>query len=101
MIDGVLRSVPALKPQAAAPKVSGARRVGQILRVTPGVWNESEGVTYKYVWKRGTRVVSTRPTYRLVAADRGKTLKVTVTATDSTGTYRAGTAGVNVAVPRR
>jgi hypothetical protein len=59
--------------------VTGTRSVGQTLTANPSS-TPSAGVTYSYVWKRGTTTVGTAKTYKLVAADSGKPMTVQVTA---------------------
>jgi hypothetical protein len=86
---------------ATAPRITGKASVGKTLTASAGVWNETERVTYKYVWKRGSTVVSTKSTYKVTAKDKAKKLTVTVTAVDSSGTYRSGTATASVTVPKK
>ncbi len=83
---------PPLAP-TTAPAVTGTLRVGQRLTGTTGVWTGLAPITYAFQWYRcdagGAHCSSvrgaTKPTYRLVAADKGKTLGLTVNATDATG----------------
>jgi hypothetical protein len=82
------------------PRVTGKAQLRKVLTASAGSWNVSEDVTYKYVWKRGTKVVSSKAGYKVAKADLGKTLTVTVTATDATGTYRAGSTAASVKVPK-
>ena len=77
----------------SAPAVGGTLRAGQQLTATSGVWTGSAPITYAFQWYRcdagGAHCSSvhgaTKSTYRLVAADAGKTIGLTVTATDATG----------------
>jgi hypothetical protein len=70
------------------PTITGATTTGSILTAVTGTWNPSTSVTYKYVWSRATGVNgvltpisgATSKTYTLIAADKGKYLTVTVTA---------------------
>jgi hypothetical protein len=88
--DGVV-APPALAA-TTAPAVTGTLKVGQQLSGTTGQWNGSAPITYAFQWYRcdtgGAHCSSvhgaTKPTYRLVAADTGKTIGFTVTATDAT-----------------
>ncbi|WP_193612079.1 hypothetical protein [Nocardioides lijunqiniae] len=84
-----------------APRISGTAAVRRTLTATTGAWNETAGVTYAYVWKRGSKVVSTRSTYKVTKKDRAKTLTLTVTASDRSGTYRAGSSSVSVKVSKK
>lgn len=64
---------------APAPKISGAFTVGKTLTAAPGTW--TSGTVRSYQWKRDGKAISgaTRSTYRLVAADGGRKVSVTVT----------------------
>lgn len=66
---------------APAISVSGTAKVGQSLAVTTGMW--AAGYTLAYSWKRAglSSTLGAAATYTPVAADIGKTLTVTVTAT--------------------
>jgi hypothetical protein len=69
-----------------AGSISGTPEVGQVLTYTTGV--ASDGVppyVYSWVWKRDgvTIAGATASTYTLVAADNGKSITVTLTATDA------------------
>src|SRR3954470_16958016 len=76
------------------PAVSGALQSGQRLTASPGTWTGAGAITYGYQWYRcdpnGAHCLSihgaTRATYVQVARDVGRTLALTVSATDSTGT---------------
>jgi hypothetical protein len=73
------------------PSITGTTTRGSTLTAVTGTWNPSTRVTYTYVWSRATGVGSalrpitgaTSKTYTLVAADKGKYLTVTVTASRS------------------
>ena len=66
----------------ANPTIAGTAKVGQILTAKPGTWGPSP-VTLNYQWFRGTTAISgaTAATYKLVTADKGKTITVKVTGT--------------------
>lgn len=85
----------------ARPVVTGRRVVGTTLRASRGTWNRTAGTTFTYVWRRGTTVVGRGSTYRLKAADRGRSLTVTVTARDSQGWLRSGFSATATGVIRR
>lgn len=76
-------SVPAPAVTNTTPPAlpSGAPVVGVALTVNPGTWNPADA-TFTYQWKSGADTIpgATSPTYKPVAADVGKTLSVTVTA---------------------
>ena len=71
------------------PTISGTTTTGSTLTAATGTWNPSASVTYTYVWSRATGIAGVltpisgakSKTYTLVAADKGKYLTVTVTAT--------------------
>jgi hypothetical protein len=80
------------------PKVTGKNQVGQTLTVSRGGWNPVPA-SYAYVWKLGSKTVGTSAKLKVTNAMRGKTLRVTVTASKSG--FIAGRVTVNVAIPRR
>lgn len=61
------------------PKISGTLAVGKTLTADPGTWKPAP-VKVKYQWYRGKSKISgaTSQTYKLKAADEGKTIKVAV-----------------------
>ncbi len=75
-------------PNTAPPTISGQAAVGQTLTANPGTWTGT-GITYAYAWSRcdatggqcAAITGATATTYKLVAADSGKTIRVQVTAT--------------------
>ncbi|WP_243695264.1 PQQ-dependent sugar dehydrogenase [Agromyces protaetiae] len=69
---------------APVPTISGTSAVGSTLTVNPGTWSPTPtGGGYR--WNRNGTAISgaTASTYRLVAADAGTSITVTVTATRS------------------
>lgn len=68
----------------SVPKVTGSVKVGKRLTADPGAWGPGD-VALSYQWFRsGVKIAkATKATYKLVAADRGKTLTVKVTGTKS------------------
>ena len=77
------------------PSLSGTFMVGELLTVARGLW-QGQRITYRFSWSRcnaaGSRCVklaASGNTYRLLAADRGKRIKLTVTATNAAGSQRA------------
>jgi hypothetical protein len=79
------------------PAVTGVTEVGQTLTAANGTWGGTQPLTFTYQWRRcGRAGVSciniagaTKQTYVLVAADRGKRMRVRVTATNSAGSSSA------------
>ena len=79
---------------SVAPAVTGPLQQGQKLTATTGTWTGSGTIAYAFQWSRcdptGAHCSSvhgaTAHTYTLVAADVGKTIGLTVRATDTTGT---------------
>jgi hypothetical protein len=93
---GVVRS--AAGPVAnGRPTIAGTLEQGNRLTATAGTWAGSGTITYAYQWYRcdasGAHCSSvhgaTKGTYTLVASDVGKSIGLTVRATDSTGTTPA------------
>jgi len=66
--------------KSATPKITGTAKVGKTLKVTTGTWSPKP--TFTYQWYRGTTAIkgATKASYKLVAADKGKKIKVVVTA---------------------
>jgi hypothetical protein len=88
----------------AASISSKTPKVGVVVSATQGTWSGSAPMTFKYSWYRctvkGATATSAKPlasakctliagktgtTYKLVAADKGKFIRATVTATNSKG----------------
>jgi hypothetical protein len=75
------------------PSVTGTLRAGSRLLARPGTWIGTGTITYAYQWYRCDTVAShcssirgaTKPSYVEVAKDAGKSIGVTVHATDPTG----------------
>jgi hypothetical protein len=88
---------------SSPPTVSGTTTVGQTLTASNGTWTNSP-TSYSYAWLRcdgsgGSCVAvtgATDKTYTLVAADRGHTMRVRVTATNADGSASAESAATNV-----
>jgi len=97
--SGVLSwATPTLTPTAPTnntlPVVSGTPTVGETLTSTSGTWNGYPAPTFAYQWVRGasTNIGTNSPSYQLVDADLGATVKCTVTATNSAGSASATSA---------
>lgn len=82
-------SAPTIKAPSTTnrPKITGILKVTKVLTAKSGTWSPTATYTYTYVWKRykvgkagATVTVSTKSTYKAVAADKGKYVFVTVTA---------------------
>ncbi len=67
----------------AKPAISGKAKVGKKLKASKGKWSPAP-TSYSYQWYRGKKAIEgkkgTKKKYKVVAADSGKKLKVTVTA---------------------
>ncbi|MFS3130180.1 carboxypeptidase regulatory-like domain-containing protein [Nocardioides sp. Bht2] len=77
---------------ATKPKATGTPKVGKTLKANVGTWNQSTDVVYSYVWKRGTKTVGTKSSYKVTKADAGKKLTVTVRASHRLNTFIPGSA---------
>ena len=66
------------------PTVSGTAKVGKKLTAKAGTWKPSSA-KLSYQWYRGSSKIvgATKKTYTLAKADKGKTVKVKVTAKKS------------------
>ncbi len=65
-----------------APKVTGKAKAGATLKVSKGTWSPSDA-RVKATWKIGKKTVGNGFSYKVKPGDRGKTIKVTVTASKS------------------
>src|SRR5512132_1130243 len=85
---------------AALPTISGAPAVGSPLSASTGAWSGTQPISYAYQWQHcdaaGARCAdlpgATASTYTPAAGDRGGTLRVAVTATNSGGARKATSA---------
>jgi hypothetical protein len=85
---------------SAAPTISGTPQVGQTLTANPGTWNSQTTPTYTYQWQRcdtagnGCAGIpgATSQTYQVQNDDVNHTLRVAVTATNSSGSGSATSA---------
>jgi hypothetical protein len=81
----------------APPTIAGAPREGETLTADPGTWTGTQPIKYAYEWQRCSATGgscaaisgATAKTYALTTADAGGTLRLNVTATDSTGSTQA------------
>jgi hypothetical protein len=64
-----------------APVITGTVKVGKVMTAKPGTWDA--GVTLAYKWFASGVAIkgATAATYKLVKADAGKKITVSVTAT--------------------
>jgi len=84
----------------AAPTISGTPQTGQTLTASTGTWSSDTTPTYAYQWQRcdslgnncSPTTGATGQTYVVQSADEGKTLRVTVTASNSSGSGSATSA---------
>lgn len=80
-----------------APAISGSAQEGSTLTASSGSWSGTTPITFTYAWERcdsggsSCSAISsaTSQTYTVASADVGHTLRVSVTATNSTGTGNA------------
>ena len=70
--------------KAPTPKITGTAKVGKKLTAKAGTWKPSSA-KLSYQWYRGSSKIvgATKKTYTLAKADKGKTVKVKVTAKKS------------------
>ena len=90
------------------PTISGTPQAGQVLSANPGAWSGGQ-ITYAYQWLRCTSsgdgcvniAGATVQTYLLTSSDVGSTVRVDVTATNSSGstTARSAPTAVVTAAP--
>ena len=84
---------------APVPTITGTAKVGSTLTAVPGTWGPSP-VTLTYQWKaNGVAILgATAATYKIAAADTGKTLTITVTGTKTGYTTTAKTSAATPVV---
>ena len=90
-------------PATGSPAITGTAQVGGTLTAdTSGIADEDglENVTFTYQWRvDGTAIAgATANTYKLVEADKGKTVKVRVSFTDDAGNEETLTSAATDAV---
>ena len=93
-------------PATGAPTISGTAQVGETLTVETSAIDDADGldnVGYSYQWLAdGVEIAgATDPTYTLVAADEGKTIKVQVSFTDDRSHQESLTSTPTAAVAPR
>ena len=104
--DAVAAAPTTNSPATGAPTISGTAQVGETLTAdTPGVADEDGlgNVQYEYQWLADDSDISgaANATYTLVAADKGKVVKVRVTFTDDEGNDESLTSAATDAVAAR
>ncbi len=93
----------------SAPSVIGTAAAGKLLTGLSGSWGGFGAITYRFQWYRcnaaGASCLSIRgatvPTFALGARDIGKTVGLTVSASDSTGSTSAYASLVGPIAPKR
>jgi hypothetical protein len=89
------------------PTISGSTEQGQTLTATPGSWSGSTPLVFAYQWLQcdagGASCApisgGTGPAYVIASTDAGKTVRVSVTASNSAGSAMA-TSGATGVVPQ-
>jgi hypothetical protein len=84
----------------AAPTISGTATIGQTLTAGNGTWTSDTTPTFTYQWQgcdaQGNNCAAisgaTNQTYTVQSADSGKTIRVSVTAKNTSGTTSASSA---------
>lgn len=79
------------------PTIAGTPQEGQTLTADHGTWTGTQPITFAYAWRRcgqnggncSNIGGATAPTYKLVSADIGTTIRVRVTATNGRGSRSA------------
>jgi hypothetical protein len=103
--DGVLTSPPVsvalpAPVNTAAPSISGTAQVGQTLTAAPGSWTGATGA-YAYTFSASGVVVQSGASniYAPQSSDVGKTVTVTVTASNASGATSAASAATSAVLP--
>lgn len=95
---GAVRGVNvALSDQLAAvsaPRITGSAKRGKTLRANVGTWNGTVGNSYSVAWFRNGKAIrgATKWSYKLVKADRRKSIQVRITATNTANAWKSGAA---------
>ncbi|HZO96335.1 MAG TPA: hypothetical protein VFB42_03090 [Gaiellaceae bacterium] len=108
---GGAASNPSAPANSSPPTVSGDATVGSTLTANPGTWTGASPISFKYQWLvcDGTGNAchniggATSQTYKVASGDSGNTLRVSVTASNSSGSsssVSAATAKVSVTAPQ-
>lgn len=71
------------------PRILGNSSIGSKLKADPGSWLSQADTDYTYQWLRGSTPVATGDTYKVTKKDKGKKIKLVVTAADD---FNIGTA---------
>jgi hypothetical protein len=85
---------------ASPPSIGGNAQDGQMLKASRGTWSGQKPIDYAYQWVRCDAsggecediASATKPGHRATHEDVGHTLRVTITATDATGSSTATSA---------
>ncbi len=88
----------------SAPAISGTAREGETLSAASGSWSGSTPMSFSYRWQRcnssggscGNIGGATGQTYRLTNGDVGRTIRVSVTASNSDGSSNAVSASTGI-----
>lgn len=87
----------------AAPTITGTAQVDQTLTAAPGTWTGTQPIQFAYQWQRCAATCAniaapagTNPTYTVVTADVGDTLRVVVTGTNGAGNSSGTSAATGV-----
>jgi Phosphoesterase family/Concanavalin A-like lectin/glucanases superfamily len=91
----------------APPTIAGTAEQGRTLTASPGTWSGTTPITYAYQWRRcdsgGTTcsdiTAAAAQSYALTSGDVGSTVRVAVTASNSTGSNTAASAQTGVIQP--
>jgi hypothetical protein len=85
------------------PTISGTAKEGETLTASSGSWSGTNPITFTYRWQRCnsgggscSNISATSQTYKLVHADAGNTMRVSVTATNSDGSANAVSSATGV-----
>jgi hypothetical protein len=74
-----------------APAITGTADVGETLTASTGTWTGSPPISYAYVWTADESIIpgANASTYVLASGDDGKSIRVTITASNSYGSASA------------
>jgi hypothetical protein len=97
----------AKRPELVSPpRITGAAQLGKTVTASSGTWRGTQPIAFSFQWLRcaknggacGRIAGGRRQTHLIVAGDRGRTLRVRVTAQNSAGSRSATSGATSVVV---
>ena len=102
---GVVSAAPSAPSNATPPAITGTPQEGQTLAANPGTWNGNPSPTLAAQWQSCQNATCTNISgatnfgYVIASSDVGRTLKVVVTGTNSSGSVQATSQPTATVIP--